>query len=419
MPAQSNSLIFHIDFDSFFASVAQQDTPALRNRPLAITATNGRTAIIAASREAKARGVKSPSRSFEALSLCPNLLFAPANFVRYFEISKKFLRICSEYSPIVELFSIDEVFMDMTETVHLFGGVDALITILKQRIAKEIGEYITVSIGVSHNKLLAKLASGLNKPNGKAVITENNMDEIYSHVPMSSICGIGRMIEQRLKKIGIYSLLQLKTTPLATLVAEFGTVEGHFLKNVGEGIDTKEVIAYTNAPEVKSISRHYCLPQNTTDRRIVEQHIYELAEEVGIKLRRLNKKAQSVGLYLGGSKQYGGHKHLTDYVDTGMDIWLVCEEFLKKWQPTMVRKIAVWTGSLHTSTSLSLPLFPEEVRKQKLQQVIDTINEEFGDHTIRNGFLLYAQKLTTVPNGFMADTWERTRLAKETETAYL
>src|SRR5437660_1782874 len=142
-------IILHIDFDSFFASVEQQCNPALRNHPVGITAHNGRTAIIAASREAKAKGVISPSRTYDAQRICRNIVFVTADFEKYYEISKKFLKICTDYSPFVEMFSLDEVFMDVTQTVSLFGGVDLLIKKIKQKIKEEIGEYITVSVGIS------------------------------------------------------------------------------------------------------------------------------------------------------------------------------------------------------------------------------------------------------------------------------
>ncbi|MDE2589026.1 MAG: DNA polymerase IV, partial [Patescibacteria group bacterium] len=172
-------IILHIDFDSFFASVEQQDFPQLRGKPVGVTATNGRTAIIAASREAKKLGIPNVTRTYDAFQICPWLTVVPAHFYRYLEVSKMFLKICNYFSPTIEMFSIDEVFMDVTLTARLFGGVKPLVNIFKQRILQEIGQFITVSVGVSHNKLLAKLASGLNKPNGYCEITHENVWETY------------------------------------------------------------------------------------------------------------------------------------------------------------------------------------------------------------------------------------------------
>ncbi len=407
----SSRIILHIDFDSFFASVAQQDHPHLRNKPVGITAHNGRTAIIAASREAKISGVKSPGRTYDAQQICPNIIFWHSDFVRYFEVSKKFLKICDSFSPIVEMFSIDEVFMDVTDTARLFGGIDMMIRLIKARIAKEIGEYITASVGVSHNKLLAKLASGLRKPNGICEITQENIWDVYQTTNLTDVCGIGYRIKQRLNSIGVYSLLHLRDISLVTLINEFGTVEGHFLKNVGLGIGSDEVISYTKKPIVKSVSRNYCLPHNEYDKRIVAQHIFALSEEIALKLRRLQKKTRTVGLSLRGDKNYHAHKTVTEFIDNGKDIFTLCDRFIHQWDIAYVRMISVWTGNLEDSMYTPQSLFDNPEKKHRLQKTVDAINDKFGSSTVRNGFLLNADTLTTVPNGFGSDRWERTNLA--------
>lgn len=395
-------IILHIDFDSFYASVEQQDNPLYRNRPIGVTATNGRTAIIAASREAKKLGIKSPSRTMDAKKICPSMIFVPAHFVRYFEISKTFLKICDNFSPIVEMFSLDEVFMDVSLTAKLFGGVDGLITLLKDRLREEIGPYVTASVGVSHNKLLAKLASGLKKPNGIMKITPENMWDVYRTCELTDICGIGSRIAHRLHNLGIDNLLKLQATPLSSLIAEFGQVEGHFLKNVGRGYDVSEVIPYAQKAEVKSVGRNYCLPQNEYNKRVVLQNVYELCEEVAIKLRKLGKKAKTVGIYLGGSENIGGRYTVPRFIDTGKDIFEICQIIVNHMLPSYVRQIGIWTGNLKNADTIPAPLLPRDQKIEKITRIIDSVNSKFGDHTIRNGFLLYADKLTTVPNGYGA-----------------
>ena len=421
-------LILHIDFDSFFASVEQQDNPLFRNRPLGVTATNGRNCIIAASREAKKAGVKSPSRTYEAKIICPQIAFAPAHFVRYWEVSKKFITICNEFSPYIEVFSIDELFMDATLTAPLFGGVYPLIEKLKKRLREEIGEYITASFGISHNKLLAKLASGLNKPNGIMEITKENVLDVYRRSKLTDICGIGWRIEARLNQMGIYTLPQLRTAPLPNLIAEFGEVEGHFLYNVGLAIDDRPLSLYTEDSGVKSVGRNYCLPRNEYNKRRVLQNLYELCEEVGLKLRRLNKKARTVGFSLRGDTTIHGRKTYAQYMDTGKEIFEGClldmnqESGIRNYGltplihnslfliPSYVRQISIWVSNLEDAHNTPSSLFELDQKHQKLSKVIDQLNEKFGDHTIRNGFLLYADKLTTVPNGWLADRYERAKL---------
>ena len=419
-------IILHIDFDSFFASVEQQSNPLLRGKPLGVTAANGRTCIIASSREAKRLGIKTGARTYEAIKVCPNLNLAKADFVKYFEVSKKFLNICKDYSPYVEMFSIDELFMDITLTEHLFGGTYNIIQTIKKRIREEIGEYITVSIGISYNKLLAKLASGIKKPDGVFEIKISDVQNVYAKAKLTDMCGIGERIRLRLNKIGIYSLLDLRDVSLDDLIEEFGNVEGHFLKSIGLGIDNSLVVPYTEAPEVKSVGRNYCLPKNEYDKRIVLQNLFELCEEVGIKLRRLHKKARTIGISLKGNFSVHGRKTYQQYFDTGKEIFSSCLSLslscshlshlshlcshLTSGSSAYVRQISVWVSGLEDRENVQQSLF-DSARQNSLQKTIDAINDRFGDHTIRNAFLLYADKLTTVPNGYMADKYERTKLA--------
>ncbi|MEK7558920.1 MAG: DNA polymerase IV [Patescibacteria group bacterium] len=413
-----NRTILHIDFDSFFASVEQQHDPSLRGRPMGVTATNGRTCIIASSREAKKLGIGTASRTYEALKICPQLKLVPADFDKYYEVSRKFLNICKDYSPAVELFSIDEVFMDITSTIHLFGGTYGLISKIKQRIKDEIGEFITASIGISHNKLLAKMASGLNKPDGIFEIRRDELDKVYSQVSMMAVCGIGERIKDRLNKIGVYSLLDLRGIDYPLLLSEFGNEEAKFLRNVSIGFDDSDVIPYTEAPQVKSVGRNYCLPKNEYDKRVILQNVYELWEEICIKLRRLNKKARTLGFSLRGNINVRNRKTYNFYFDDSQEIFnlfralIIEDEEIFNLKENYIRQISVWVSSLEENSNLTLSLF-DDTKKDNLTQAVDKINDRFGDHTIRNGFLLYSEKLTTKPNGYMADKYERIKLADE------
>jgi len=416
-------IILHIDFDSYFASCEQQFDPKLRGKPIGVTAQNGRTCIIAASREAKKLGVKSPSRTWEAQRIAPSMIFAPAHFERYWEITQKFLNICKDFSPFVELFSLDEVFMDITATEGLFGGKYALINKIKDRIKNEIGECITVSVGISHNKLLAKLGSGMNKPSGLTEITVENFLEVYKEVKLTDFCGIGRRIESRLNRLRIYTPLELYRASLDTLIKEFKDVEGHFLYNLGQGRDDSAVIPYYQASETKSVGRSYCLPNNTYDQRLILQNVYELCEEISLKLRRIGKKGRTLFLYLGGTRSMHGRKTIAYHIDSTSEIFKLCQFLYNEWgwdktddsEQKMVRQISISVGNLKDSKDLTLSLFGNEDKKSKALKAVDMLNEKFGDHTIRNGFLLYGPNLKTVPNGFMADKWERSKLTNASQ----
>lgn len=405
-------VILHIDFDSYFASCEQQFDPNLRGRPIGVTATNGRTCIIAASRQAKKLGIKSPTSTWEARQICPTLITVSAHFEKYWEITQKFLNICKDYSPYVELFSLDEVFIDVTSTENLFGDRYEIVRKIKQRISDEIGEYITVSVGLSYNKLLAKLASGLNKPNGFVEIKPEEVEQVYARTKLTDFCGIGQRVAIRLGKIGIHTPLQLRLAPLDALIEEFKDVEGHFLNSLGKGKDDREVIPYYLPAEAKSVGRNYCLPKNEYNQRVILQNIFELCEEVGIKLRRINKKARTIGLYLSGTRSHHARKTVSDYIDRGYDIYGLCKTLYDEWDISMVRQISIWAGNLQNAENLTLSLFDTISKSSKIQETIDALNEKFGDHTIRNGFVYDSPSLKTVPNGYMADKFERQKLVQ-------
>lgn len=405
-------VILHIDFDSFFASVEQQRNPLLRGKPIGVTAANGRTCIIASSREAKKLGIQTGERTYVAQKICPSITFVKSDFIKYWEISKKFLSICSDYSPYVELFSLDEVFIDITPTIHLFGSAENIIDAIKARIRDEIGEFITVSVGISHNKLLAKLASSLNKPNGIGKIDKSDIDRVYAGIELTDICGIGRAMGPRLNKIGIKNLLQIRNYSKERLILEFGPSYAGALLDMAWGRDDRPVVPYYIADEAKSVGRNYCLPENEYDKRIVMQNLYELCEEVGLKLRRLNKKARTVGVSLRGNCDIHGRKTYGDYFDSGDEIFKRLKPIIEKHtcsEQEYTRQISIGVSNLEDVSALQATLL-DNPKKNKVQNAIDNINDKFGDHTIRNGFLLYSDKLTTMPNGWMADRFERAKL---------
>lgn len=414
-------IILHIDFDSFFASCEQHFNPNLRNKPIGVTAENGRTCIIAASREAKRYGIKTGTRSWEAEKLYPEIIFVKADFDRYLEITKKFIEIASTFSPLVEVFSLDEVFIDATPIMHLHPSLLSLVSSFKKRIADEIGPTITVSVGASYNKLLAKLASGLNKPDGFFLINRENVDEVFRNVELTDMCGIGERFKRRLNMLGVQTLLELREYPLHLLRKEFGTVASQNLKRISLAQDDSPVISYMEDSVTKSVGRNYCLSHNEYDQDKILKILFELSEEIAIKLRRINKKGRTVGLYLAGETNMGGQKTFQTYTNLGEDIFKTCLSLRKKWDAEqgtntpsepgrkMVRQVGIWVSNLIDENAVTLSLF-ENPKKENVIKTIDAINEKFGHHTIRLGYLVDAPKLTTKPNGYFADKYQRSTL---------
>ena len=191
-------VILHADLNSFFARAEQQTNPILRGKPVGVVKAKGRTCIIAASVEAKKYGVTTGCRVNDAKKLCPQIILVPADFDKYSDISHRFIKICADYSPSCEVFSLDECFIDVTQTEKFWGHVFNIAFEIKNRIREEIGDYITCSIGVSHNKLLAKLASG------KVEIKAEKIDLIITKAELNTLAGDKKKMKKYANQVDFF-----------------------------------------------------------------------------------------------------------------------------------------------------------------------------------------------------------------------
>ncbi len=382
--------IMHLDMDSFFAAVEQQANPLLRGQPVGIIKQEGRTCVIAASIEAKKFGVKTGTSVWEAKKLCPKIFLVPANFDKYFSVTQRFIEICKMFSPCVEVFSIDEAFLEVTESQKFFGGPFFMALKIKQLINEEIGGWLTCSIGVSYNKLLAKLASEQNKPDGYLEINKLNRDNILSRIEPTDICGIGYRLAPRLFNAGITNLIQIRSISDDNLRSTFGPHWSVELKRLAWGIDDSPVIPSLELPEMKSVSRTFTLFADTRDERKIRQTIRNLSEEAAKKIRDMKMMARQVGLGIrGNDKGIYGRRTLKYYLDDGKEIfdlaWKIYQQF--SWSFS-VRFVGIWLGLLQKRKYLPADLFPWKQKKAQLWQAVDKANHRFGDFTVYPAVLL-------------------------------
>jgi len=404
--------ILHLDMDSFFASVEQQANPRWRNKPLGVIKGEGRTCIIAASREAKKLGIKTGTTIYEARRICPSIVLVPADFDKYFSVTQSFIEICSRYSPDWEIFSIDELFLDVTETQSLFGGVSAIVRKIKKALREEVGEYITCSIGVSYNRLLAKLASEINKPDGVFEITLDNRDEILFKTKLSAVCGLGRRLEQKLLEAGITDFKSLRAVPEECLLTRVGPFWTKELKRMAWGEDDSLLTRVGEIPKAKSVSRTYTLRANTQDRKIIRATLRSLCEEAAFKAREMGLVGRLVGLAVRGPVFVEGnvaassykHKTLRYPVDAGGDVFEIAWELLQemKWLGD-VRFLGVWLSQLIPKQNQNLSLLPEEQKKENLITAMDKVNKRFGELTLYPGIILRSEWIKSEINGFLGD----------------
>ena len=398
-------IILHVDFNSYFASGEQQKNPFLRGKPVGVIKAKGRTVIIAASYEAKKRGVKTGASVSEAKQLCPEILLVQADFDSYDYITHKFYDICHRYSDLVELFSLDEVFLDVSRTALLFRDAGKIAFLLKKDIREELGEWLPVSVGIAKNKLLAKLASDLEKPNGLVEITDKNLDDCLGRAEFEQICGIGRRLEQRLKDMGITQLLQIRSIPERLLAASFGPYWSKQLRNMSWGEDNSPIIPSYQLPLPKTVSRTHTLFKDIFETGKILAVIRNLVEETTEKLRLAKMSGRQFGLMVrsGDSSEV---RFITRkyFSNDSLNIFQELKRlFLSlKWHGG-VRFLGVWVSLLAEENNLSQSLLPEVNRRIAVLSVQDKINLRFGHYTLFPASLLQASIIHPEVNGFLGD----------------
>lgn len=249
-PASAPRKIIHLDMDAFYASVEQRDFPELRGKPLVVGGDpNGRGVVAAASYEVRKFGVRSAMSCFEAKKRCPEALFVRPRFEVYRKVSLDIRKIMLSLTPIVEPLSLDEAYLDVTGLECHHGSATLMANWLRSQILQQTG--LTASAGVSFNKMLAKIASDLNKPNGTAVITPDEAEAFISQLAIERFHGIGRATAKRLHELGVSSGADLRRISAATLVHEFGK-RGQFYHDIAHGRDLRPVKAHRQHKSVGS-----------------------------------------------------------------------------------------------------------------------------------------------------------------------
>ncbi|MBI2598976.1 DNA polymerase IV [Candidatus Curtissbacteria bacterium] len=404
--------------NSFFATAEQQTQPELRGKPVGVIKAKGRTCIIAASVEAKKFGVGTGSRTYDAFKLCPQIILVPADFPKYEAMSYKFIDICQSYSPDCEVFSLDECFIDVTETEKFWGNAFNIACEIKDRLRKEVGDYMTCSIGISHNRMLAKLAAEQIKPDGLFWITDDNKLEVLDRSNLMDVCGLGYGLYRHLTKLGIDSFPALRDKTMRFLQEEFGPFWSVHLYNLARGIDDSPLTPIDKIADAKSVGRTYTTHRNLYKKAEIERLIRNLAEEAAAKARQMNLAGRYVGLCLRGEvdgtvasrtgswgqkESWYGHMTLKNYIDDGKNIFDICVAIAKNWRIHSVRFCGVTLGMLTKKDYLPSPLFASDRKRVNLIKAIDKINSKWGDYTLYPGQLLGTNLIMPEVNGFFGD----------------
>lgn len=381
-------IILHIDMNAFFASVEQQANPALRGKPIAVIGSAKRTVITTCSYEARAYGVKTGMNVWQARQKCPHIILVIGDNRKYTWTSSQIARIFLDFTPLVEVFSIDEAFLDVTGSLGIFGSAERIAYLIKTRIRHAFG--ITCSIGIAPNKLLAKLASDMQKPDGLTVIAPEKVAEVLDRLPAKDLCGVGGKTARQLALYGIATCGDLGRFPVGVLKKRFGII-GEQLSRMGRGIDDSPVIPVAESDPVKSVGHSMTLERDIEERKEILKYLLQLSEMVGRRARRYNVWGKTVTLsirYADFDTWTGKQETLQHYINRSEEIYRAAVAILDTlvlMQP--VRLLGVRISNLRYESN-QLPLFPEERKQALLVRAMDEVNDRYGDFTVTFGSLL-------------------------------
>jgi len=405
-------IIIHLDMDAYFASVEQQADPRLRGKPIAVTGKpKERSIVVAASREAKRLGIKSAMPIWEARRLCPSLQFVSGSASRYIAVTKRFLAILKNYTSQLEVFSIDEVFMDVTQEAGRYGGPAAMAKSIQSEFRESLGSCITCTIGIAENRAFAKLIAKKHKPNGIGILLPEQLPDLLQITPIGEICGIGPRISARLQRVGIRTLADLGATPLFFLKKEFG-VYGHFLQAIGQGKDPTPIIPYTVPAPVKSVGHSKTLPPELRPFPLACLVLRGLCDKVARRMRKLGFVGRTVylGCRLGALGPHCGKQISLPFpTDDGETIYNACLDIHRKMtiHPETVFNIGVSVRNLADRDDLPDYLLEEDRKRAALNASIDRIRDRFGEKAIVTGETLLFDAIPEHVGGFaQGEAWE-------------
>jgi DNA polymerase-4 len=374
-------VILHIDMDAFFISVEERDDPSLRGKPAAVCGSLSRSVVTSANYEARPFGIRAGMPVQEAKRRCPPLILVEGDHSKYTETSARIFSMMKDYTPLVEVASIDEAYLDVTQSQLLFKSAIHIAQSIKARILEK--ERLTCSIGVAPNKLLAKLGSRLQKPDGLVIIEKERVEEILRDLSVSSLHGIGPKLEEALKSIGISTCGQLGKVHVSFLKKRFGVI-GERLHEMGLGRDDSPVVPFDEEEDVKSISHSVTLEEDTSDSNLLRKVLLQLSERVSRRMRKDGFYGRRVVLTVRYSDFYtfSKQKTIARWINSGNEIFREAFGIFESIShPKPIRLLGVGVSLLEKEWC-QLDLFVKKDKKERMLKTMDRVNERFGDWTL-------------------------------------
>jgi DNA polymerase-4 len=385
--------------NAFFASIEQRDRPEWRGRPLAITNGLKGTCIITCSYEARSYGIQTGMRLKHARRLCPELIQCPAHPERYAATSAAIMTALQDITPDIEVFSVDEAFLDVTRCQRLLGTPTQIGQWTRHKVFTASG--ILCSVGVSGDKTTAKFAAKLNKPDGLTVIPPWEAAQCLHNIPVTALCGIAKGIGDFLAKHGVHTCGQVRHLPISVLAQRFGN-PGRRIWYMCQGQDPATL--QTDIPAPKSIGHGKVMPPNTRDRGLLLTWLLHMSEKVGARLRRHH--LQALTFYIGlrtGSGWIGGKLRNALPTDNGRDIMALCRHVIDElWCGEGLHQVQV-TALDPVDTGSQLQLFGAlDETQREVNTVMDAVNQRYGELVLAPARLLNRSSMPNV----IAPAWK-------------
>lgn len=391
--------IIHLDMNAFFASIEQRDFPALRGRPVAVTNGERGTCIITCSYEARAFGVHTGMRLAEAQQRCPGLVQRPARPRVYARVSTAIMQALRDVTPDIEVFSVDEAFLDVTRCQRLHGTPVRMARLARQSVYHAAG--LPCSVGVAGDKITAKFAAKLQKPNGLTVIPPWEAAARLRDEPVTALCGIAEGIGTYLAQHGANTCGEVAELPVSVLARRFGNL-GRRIWLMCQGKDPDRL--HTDTPPPKSMGHGKVMPPDTREREVILTYLLHMSEKLGSRLRRHGMRAQHFAIGLKTRAGWLGAKlKLVAPGDDAHEIFALCGFMLaQRWQGQGVFQVQVTALDPQPATG-QLDLFnARDARHDDINQVMDAVNRRYGEFALAPARLLQRSDMPNV----IAPAWK-------------
>lgn len=391
--------IIHVDMNAFFAAIEQHDRPELRGRPVAITNGLQGTCCITTSYEARAYGVKTGMRLREARKLCPDIVQVAARPERYAAVSSRIMAALIDVTPDVEVFSVDEAFLDVTHCQSLWGAPEHIAEMTRRVVDEACG--LPCSIGLSGDKTTAKYASDLRKPAGLTVIPPWEAAARLREVPVMALCGIGHGIGAYLAARGVHTCGDMARLPVSELARRFGDM-GRRIWLMAQGLDPHPVQTAMAPP--KSIGHGKVMPPNTRAREVILTYLEHMAFKVAARLRRHAFVAETYFVGLRADQGWiGDHYRSAGPTDDTQQLFGLCRRMLAEhWSGQGVHQVQI-TATDPRAAGVQADMFAADPpRRRERNRVMDAINEKYGEFALAPARLL---EKSAAPN-VIAPAWK-------------